>query len=58
MSENKIKNLINSAELAKVLGLSRGTIYRKADAGKIPHYKLDSNRMFDLDEVMEYLKLL
>jgi len=56
MTDLKKINLISPVKLGKSLGLSRTTIYRHTDAGEIPFYKLGVNRMYDLEEVREYLK--
>jgi len=57
MIEKKIKNLISPAKLGEALGLSRSTVCRHTDAGVMPHYKLGVNRLYDLEEVKEHLKM-
>ena len=50
---------LTAAELAEKLGMGKGSIYRLAKAGKIPHYaagpKLTGLR-FDLEEVLAILR--
>ena len=51
--------MITSAKLAEELGLTKNTVLKLANAGKIPCIKLPTDRgdyRFDLDEVRDALR--
>lgn len=53
--------MLTSSELGDALGLSKLTVLRLANAGKIPAYKIDNSRgdyRFDLDEVKAAMRVV
>lgn len=51
------EDLISLKELGEKLGISYNTIWRMRNKGKIPEYIIGKKPMFDLQEVIEALKL-
>ena len=52
--------MLTSSELGEALGLSKLTVLRLANAGKIPAYKIDNGRgdyRFDLEEVKAAIRV-
>lgn len=52
--------MLTSSQLAEALGLSKMTVLRLANAGKIPAYKIDNGRgdfRFDLEEVKAAMRV-
>ncbi len=43
-------------EIAEYLQVSRGTIYRLVNEGRIPHYKIGSAVRFDVNKVKKWLE--
>lgn len=50
------KKFINIGETINLLGLSRPTINRLIARGEIPSYKVGKRRLFDRDELAEWIK--
>lgn len=51
--------MLTTTELGEALGLSKLTVLRLANAGKIPAYKIDNGRgdfRFDLEEVKDAMR--
>ncbi len=48
--------IITTKELAEYLKLTQVTIYKYANEGKIPGFKVGSRWRFDLDQIDELLK--
>jgi excisionase family DNA binding protein len=55
MSEIKTK-LLGPKDVAERFGVPLTWVYAKAEAGKLPHYKMGKYIRFDPQEVEEYLK--
>ena len=52
--------MLTSSQLAEELGLSKMTVLRLANAGKIPAYRIDNGRgdfRFDLEEVKAAMRV-
>lgn len=52
--------MLTSSQLAEELGLSKMTVLRLANAGKIPAYQIDNGRgdfRFDLEEVKAAMRV-
>jgi excisionase family DNA binding protein len=50
------KRFISYMETAQFLGLSRPTIDRLIARGEIPSYKIGKRRLFDPEELVEWVK--
>jgi excisionase family DNA binding protein len=50
------KRFISYIETAQFLGLSRPTIDRLIARGEIPSYKIGKRRLFDPEELIEWVK--
>ncbi len=50
------KKFINIKELSTVVGLGLGTINKYIKEGAIPSYKVGKRRLFDKDEIVEWIK--
>jgi len=50
------KRFISYSETAQFLGLSRPTIDRLIARGEIPSYKIGKRRLFDPEELIEWVK--
>jgi len=50
------KRFISYTETAQFLGLSRPTIDRLIARGEIPSYKIGKRRIFDPEELIEWVK--
>ena len=48
-------NLTKANETATALGLSQSKLYRAAQQGRIPHYRLDGALRFDIGELRGWL---
>lgn len=51
-----MQNLIRPDDLAKMLGVSKGAVYKWARTGVIPHLKIEGVTRFDPDEIEAWLK--
>lgn len=51
-----MSKLLTVKELGEILKLSRSTIYRYRKNEGLPYYELGGKVLFDLDEVMEWVK--
>lgn len=52
--------MLTTSQLAEELGLSKMTVLRLANAGKIPAYRIDNGRgdfRFDLEEVKAAMRV-
>ena len=49
------RRFISFEEVMKVLGVSRPTVYHQMALG-LPSYKLGKRRLFDPDEIFEWVK--
>lgn len=49
------KSILNSAEAAEFIGISRSTIYGYTHNGLIPHYKRGKRLFFKTEELEEWL---
>jgi excisionase family DNA binding protein len=45
--------MLKAPEVARRLGISEDTVYRKTAAGKIPHFRIDDAIRYSWDEVYE-----
>ena len=50
------KRFISYTETAQFLGISRPTIDRLIARGEIPSYKIGKRRLFDPEELVEWVK--
>jgi len=50
------KEFINVKELSNIIGLGVTTINKYVMSGKIPSYKVGGRRLFNKDEVIEWMK--
>lgn len=50
------KNLVDVGEIARILQVSKLTVYRMAAEGRIPSFKIGRNRRFDVAAVLEAMK--
>jgi len=50
------QKFISAKEAAKLLGLSRSTIDRNVRAGLMPSYLVGDRRLFDPEELVEWVK--
>ena len=50
------KKLLNPVELAELLHVSKTSVYRLAEGGKIPHYKVGGSLRFGMKDVSAYLE--
>ncbi len=50
------KKFIKIAEVVELLSLSRPTINRLIARGEIPNYKVGKRRLFDRDELIEWVR--
>ena len=50
------KKFISAPEVAEFLGLSRSTVDRHAKAGRMPSYLVGDRRLFDPEELVEWVK--
>jgi excisionase family DNA binding protein len=48
--------LLSAEQLAKVLGRSRRWVYRQAEEGGLPHYKLGRSVAFEVSAVRRWLE--
>ena len=51
-----MKTILTVPELAKKLQVSSSTVYKYAESGKIPSFKLGSSLRFLENEIDDYLK--
>lgn len=51
------ENLVGLKKLGEELGVSYNTIWRMRNQGKIPEYLIGKKPMFNLEEVIEAMKL-
>lgn len=51
-----VEPLIDSDEVAKILGVSRAWVMKAAKAGKIPHYRFASFTRFRESEIRAWLQ--
>jgi len=51
-----MKTILTVPELAKKLQISTSTVYKYAESGKLPSFKLGSSLRFLESEIEEYLK--
>ena len=49
-------NLLNPNELAKLLKISRVSVYRLVEQRKIPFLKINGSLRFDQDDIIAFLK--
>ncbi len=49
------KKFMSFAEVMKFLGISRPSVYRQMELG-LPSYTLGKRRLFDRDELIEWVK--
>ena len=54
--ERMEKKFISAPEAAELLGLSRATVDRHAKKGSMPSYLVGDRRLFDPDELIEWVK--
>lgn len=47
---------LTTKEISEMLSLSKGTIYRMVRDKKIPHYKINNELRFKLDEITKWIK--
>lgn len=50
------KKFIDVKELSKIIGLGVTTINKYVMKGEIPSYKVGGRRLFDKDEIIEWMK--
>lgn len=50
------QRFISAVEAAKLLGLSRSTVDRHVKAGRMPSYLVGDRRLFDPEELVEWVK--
>jgi len=51
-----MKTILTVSELAKKLQISTSTVYKYAESGKIPSFKIGSTLRFLENEIDDYLK--
>lgn len=51
-----MKKLLKAGDVAEITQLSAVTIYKWAEEGKIPSFRLGNRVRFDYEEVMQWLK--
>ena len=49
-------NLLNVSQVAQVLGCSKHFLYRKAETGQVPVYRLGKALRFDPDELRAWAR--
>ncbi len=50
------KKYISIKEVSKLINLGVGAIYNLIKAGKMPSYKVGGKRLFDKEEILEWMK--
>jgi excisionase family DNA binding protein len=55
--ENKMSQLVNVAEMAKRLGVSKSTLYGLVRQRRIPHIKVGDRVLFDAEKVVAALEV-
>lgn len=53
---NEMEELISPKELAKILRVSLVTVYKWAERGILPSYKLENLVRFSPDDVLDFLQ--
>jgi len=51
-------NILTIGDVAKKLSMSKSTVYKYAERGKIPSFKIGTCRRFFENEINEYLENL
>ncbi len=50
------KIMLSTLEVAKVLGISRSTVYTMVKCNEIPHFKVRGKIMFNRNVIMEWTR--
>ena len=53
-----MQNILTITDVAKMLKMSKSTIYKYAENGKIPSFKIGTSRRFFENEIDSYLQKL
>jgi excisionase family DNA binding protein len=53
--ENKMKQTLTVSEVARMLQMSKTSIYKYAEAGKLPSVKIGSNLRFTDDQINQFI---
>jgi excisionase family DNA binding protein len=56
VDSNTIQKLMGPDQLADLLSVSKASVYRLTESGKIPHYKVGRSLRFDMSDVVTYLE--
>jgi excisionase family DNA binding protein len=55
--ENEMQKMMTTSDVAKKLKLSTSTIYKYAEKGKIPSFKIGNSRRFFEEQIKLFLNL-
>ena len=56
MNNKREKKFINIRELSEFIGIGIGMINKLIKEGKIPSYKIGKRRIFDREEIIQWVK--
>ena len=51
-----METLVDANKAARILGLSKQTLYKHFEEGRLPAYKLGKALRFDVDELKEFMR--
>lgn len=55
VSPQPVEPMIEAPEVARLLSVSRAWVYKAADEGRIPHYRIGTRVRFRVSEIEDWL---
>ena len=56
LKDNQMKTILTISEVAKLLHLSKSTVYKYSENGKIPSFKIGTSLRFLENEIDDYIQ--